>query len=417
MDVFYSFLKVSSMIATGLFAALGLLTKYKNEQGQITRWGKVALGGILLSSSTSLVLYGLETSRANAGAKKAKADAEATSQQLTAILVNAQTTASGLAETLKQQQLNLKTSNDIATGMERSLTAQQSVLRGNEKILGGVTNTVKKQGEVLSLTTGTLHDTERLLHPINSLQLRLHLTIPLKTPYVSAYVSRISSELDPIFRFLERNGNWQEAGSQQLYAMGLRNPMPGAIGIPSNSAFYPSLETEERASRILSIPSVELAFYSKPIDPTKFSPFDERPEHQADIRATLESDPTQPLLLHFYGSKDDLQIRGDLVTDPERWMLSGNLLSIQDLAGGQMFVSLGPLGYKGSDGKDYEFPERRPFYFTKLYLRISKRMFEIDGKKLIQYQTSSGSPFWCYEFVPAINKSNPSQRPNKSLKP
>jgi hypothetical protein len=151
--------------------------------------------------------------------------------------------------------------------MENSLAAQQAVLNGNKEILGGVTSAVKKQSEVLNLATSTLKGTEQLLYPISSLQLRVHLTIPLETPRVPQYTSRISGELDPLFKFLESNGNWKRTGEEQLAAMGLYTPMPGAIGIPVNSPFYPSPATEGRTTDVFRVEWVELAFYRNPIDP------------------------------------------------------------------------------------------------------------------------------------------------------
>lgn len=174
--------------------------------------------------------------------------------------------------------------------------------------------------------------------------------------------------------------------------------MPGAIGIPSSSAFFPS---DRHTADILHVQWIELAFYHRPIDPTKFSPFDARTDqpNQSDIRARLTSEPGQPLLLHYYGTKEDLQIRGSLVTDPEEWMLSQNVLSIQDVAEGQLFISLGPVGRTISDGGGMDwFPERQHFYFTRLYLRISKRTFEIEGSDLTQYRTAEQFPYWCYRF-------------------
>jgi hypothetical protein len=101
-----------------------------------------------------------------------------------------------------------------------------------------------------------------------------------------------------------------------------------------------------------------------------------------------------------------LQIRGDLNTNPEEWMLSNNVLSIPELSeGGQLFISLGPQGRLISDEGNMDwFPERQHFYFTSLYLRISKRKFVIRGKDLTQYQTSEGAPYWCYQFRQATKK-------------
>ena len=182
------------MIATALFSVLALITKYRDDDGRMTKWGKFAIAGIVLSLGFSLVLFILETSKAKTAAEKAKAEADATANVLQNILNNAQTTAdqqkrsleetnilkAGMETALDQQRLNLKKSDEIAIGlagslttqqtvlegnerilgrsdeiakgMENSLMAQESVLKGNEKILSGVVSTVQSQGEVLNKT-------------------------------------------------------------------------------------------------------------------------------------------------------------------------------------------------------------------------------------------------------------------------
>jgi hypothetical protein len=173
MDLFYSFLKVTSMVATGAFGALGLLTKYKDDRGKITKWGKTALGGIVISSGITLGLYVLETSRAKAAADRAKAQTEATATKLQAILVNAQTTADqqktsleetnelkvGLAKTLDQQMINLGTTKAVAKDMRMSITAQKAVLAGNERISNNLSNAVTTLNQTSKTTSSVLEET------------------------------------------------------------------------------------------------------------------------------------------------------------------------------------------------------------------------------------------------------------------
>jgi hypothetical protein len=161
MDFWYNFLKVISLLASGLFGALGLLTKYRDDTGKITKWGKVALSGIVLSSSISLILYTLETSRAKAAAERARRDAEAMTQKadnmaqkLENVLKVAETTADtqkeslvktddlkkGLTETLGQQK-------EIAGKMDNSLETQRVVLHGNKEILKGIVEGVERDSQ------------------------------------------------------------------------------------------------------------------------------------------------------------------------------------------------------------------------------------------------------------------------------
>jgi len=52
-DFWIGSLKVISMLSAGLFGALGLITKYKDENNRITRWGKTALAGLEVSWALS----------------------------------------------------------------------------------------------------------------------------------------------------------------------------------------------------------------------------------------------------------------------------------------------------------------------------------------------------------------------------
>jgi len=194
MDFWTDFLKIVSMVATAVFSVLGLITKYRDDDEKITKWGKFAVTGIVLSLGFSLGLFILETSKAKTAAVEAKEKADATAKVLQNILNTAQTTSdqqktsldetnvlkAGLEKSSEQQRLNLEKSDDIAKGLKNSLTAQESVLKGNEKILlrsdviaegmennltaqktvlkgnekilSGVISTIQSQGEVLNKT-------------------------------------------------------------------------------------------------------------------------------------------------------------------------------------------------------------------------------------------------------------------------
>jgi hypothetical protein len=98
MDSLYTAFKIASMLATTVFGVIGLLTEFKDNEKKITKWGKVALAGILTSSVISFGMYFLESTKAKADAEKAKAEAEATSQKLKDILSSAQTTAAPIKD-------------------------------------------------------------------------------------------------------------------------------------------------------------------------------------------------------------------------------------------------------------------------------------------------------------------------------
>jgi len=55
MDV-YPLLKAVSMLASGVFGLIGVLTNSRDKDGRMTKWGKIIIVGILLSVTLSLAL-------------------------------------------------------------------------------------------------------------------------------------------------------------------------------------------------------------------------------------------------------------------------------------------------------------------------------------------------------------------------
>jgi hypothetical protein len=122
------FLKVISMLSAGLFGALGLITKYKDENNKITKWGTTALIGIFISTSISLGLHILETSKAKAAAVEAKAESDATKEYLQDISAKAQITAD-------QQKISLDETNRLKTGLEETLAQTNTIKKGMDATL------------------------------------------------------------------------------------------------------------------------------------------------------------------------------------------------------------------------------------------------------------------------------------------
>ena len=54
--------KLISLVLAAAFAILGTLTSYKNDDGNVTRWGRLAIIGVIVSGLLSAVLLGFEES-------------------------------------------------------------------------------------------------------------------------------------------------------------------------------------------------------------------------------------------------------------------------------------------------------------------------------------------------------------------
>jgi hypothetical protein len=143
LEILVNFLKIASMLATGGFGALGLLTKYKDDTGKITKWGKLALTGIVFSSISSMSLFILESSINNSRAKDARLRAEAQESELKEILKTARST-------VVRQEENLRTTNTVANDMKSSIEAQRKLLGQNTLISQDLRSSIEKQIHTLN---------------------------------------------------------------------------------------------------------------------------------------------------------------------------------------------------------------------------------------------------------------------------
>lgn len=218
-DFWIGFLKITSMLATGLFGALGLLTKYKDETGRITKWGKIALTGIIISSAISLTLYTLETSTAKAKAEKAREQAEATTNTLSNILNTAKSTIeqtnilkSGLEETLKGQKENLETTKRVAEDMKDSIDSQKTLLKQNSQISSDMRSSLSKQERTLTTaeqiaarSNETFFQISRMQYPINDLKVQVFLKISIDHPLLAKYKNNFELQVRTIIDDFKRS--------------------------------------------------------------------------------------------------------------------------------------------------------------------------------------------------------------------
>jgi hypothetical protein len=56
-------LKFAALVVGGIFAAIGLLTDYRHEDGRVSKWGKIALFGIILSTIIAAGTQAVESYR------------------------------------------------------------------------------------------------------------------------------------------------------------------------------------------------------------------------------------------------------------------------------------------------------------------------------------------------------------------
>jgi hypothetical protein len=411
MDLLYGLLKVSSLIATGLFGALGLLTKYRDAEGKITKWGKVALGGILISSFTSLSLFILETSRAKAKALDDKAKAAATAQKLETILVNAETTAEQQKKSLAETNVlklglgeTLKRSDYIAEGMENSLAAQQAVLSGNRRILGGVTSSVQKQADLLKLNTSTLNEVSRGLYPIKDVRIGYWIRVPMDHVQLRSYLARFNSVLTPLLPLAFGSGiPWITGG-----AGGMDGKTYEQFGFSAAAPMAPDRTTEKLAYTLLGYSEVSLQFFKKPIAPNDHPLISGnwQSDIKADLKLGVSSDffgreSGTPHSIEYELESRQFKIRSfGLSSDPRYWEGTGKIVGLPDLIGAQMFVDLRSVMVSGDPTVDQYLKEiRKGLELQTLIVSLSSGSeFWFRTENLQKHTDKEGYPIYSFVF-------------------
>jgi hypothetical protein len=180
----YPILKVASTLSASLFGIIGILTSYKDKDGNITKWGKIATVGIGLSAALSIVLYGLESAQSTAAAEKAKNQYDETRTKLDKALADSD-------HLLSLQGISLEKSHEL----EKSLTLTTNGLnrvaaQSNE--LGARQSSSLKTLQELQRTAAHLNLWEiRKALPATPLTIVFAGTYSMDGPEMKTYITRL----------------------------------------------------------------------------------------------------------------------------------------------------------------------------------------------------------------------------------
>ena len=62
-DITLAITKFFGITLAGAFGVIALLVEYKDQQGKVTKWGRIALSGVIVSMLLSMLAHGLELSK------------------------------------------------------------------------------------------------------------------------------------------------------------------------------------------------------------------------------------------------------------------------------------------------------------------------------------------------------------------
>lgn len=216
VDTAISVMKVISMIAAAVFGAVGVLTEYRDKQGNVTRWGKVALAGVIISGFLSITLHWFETDRAKAEAVDARRRADEATAALAKILnasdAISRRQAATLADTATISRSTAGISRDTATALESlkkvtdqgrdiansmtvALNRAEEGLVETRRVAAGMRDSLDAQSRVLREQTRVQRQVVRAYYPLQPLTIHYEIQYAMDEPRFAPYIARVEGEI------------------------------------------------------------------------------------------------------------------------------------------------------------------------------------------------------------------------------
>jgi hypothetical protein len=345
IDLALVILKFGGLLLSGFFGAYGLLVKFKDENGKITKSGRNAL-----------------------------------------ILIVTSTLVSGLS---------------AAFEIYRDAVRQRTTLEVQ----------AKETLETAKRTERLLSEINRSMQPISTLIVSHWISVPTDHLLMKSYISRFEAELPNALTLLTSTGRFPGyAGGS--YDEG-RNPI--GIYFDGSAVLSPDRTKEKLAFTVLGYSEIVVEFFKVPIDPKSHYLISGEFNNKPDLTIRLSSG----LDVSGMGGNHELQYNmkekhfklhgSDISTDSKYWHSTGNIVSIPDLAGSQIFISLPSVMVSGDMNEvDQYLPEiRRRFALDTLILNFGKgREFWLQSKELSRLDTKERIPLYVYTFPKTAEELN-----------
>lgn len=164
MDYLLTIVKFTSLILAAAFAILGTVTDYKVD-GKVTKWGRVAIIGVVVSGLLSSILLGLE--ERNKAAEKDKTDKakiedlnkanqekEDLYKRFDDLFKNTEKNLDATQENIKRTEETLTRTDAISKDVKNSLVTQKSLAEQTGSISGDVKKNLKTQSRLMAESKG-----------------------------------------------------------------------------------------------------------------------------------------------------------------------------------------------------------------------------------------------------------------------
>ena len=336
-------LKLTGVLLTGAFGTLGLLTEFKDKDHKtITRWGKIALVGILLSTLLTFATQIIESHDAQEEAARR--------------VETANTLVNGL-------QTQLEEIKELRTNLSEELDVSRNVLRG----------------------------VNQSANPLTDIRVGYVLSIPSSDPVFSDYLKRLTSAVR------QMKGGMSSPPGLSVIQWGPQTNKPSRVSFSYCSTFFmPNPKTEPVPSGLVRA-NLLFAFF-KQTHQTGSSD-----QAKPDIAWYLhEPNPGQcgSLMLTFDLTTQQLTMRAtDLPSNPHTWSVNTNRLSsVPDLSLARLDISVSPQWPPDPKNRDLATRLAREMKPECVFLKISTRDLHLKSPKKIDPPNPKQATLTLYRF-------------------
>lgn len=303
----------------------------------------------------------------------------------------------------------------ITSTMVGVLSAAIEIYRDSVRERTTLEAQAKEMLDTAKRTEKMISEINRSLQPISCLSISRWINVPTDHFRLKNYISRFETELPNALALLTSTGQFPGYNGGTFD----KGNNPVNINFDRSALLAPDKSKEALAYWVFIAADITLDFFRSPIDEKSYTSIPGDFINNSDLRIELRS------WLGDYGSNNSHEMTYNLKEkqfklsvnysacdpdpDPGYRINTGKILSIQDLAGSQLFVRLLNGVYSGDANKvDRYLPEiRRSFGLDILILNFGKgREFWIMSKEFKQLQTKDGFPLYVYTFPQTVDALN-----------
>lgn len=230
-------IELVSIVIGGTLGILGAATETKNKAGRLTKWGKIALAGIIITNSFSFVHSYLKQRQASEDAFRAQ---ERENEQLKTQVGYLDSILQKTDKSLSSQNLIQRKTDNLLSTLDTSANTLNSILNSNSNINSNVEENLKKQSGILAEQQKANQNIIRSLSPFLPFGISYSVKIdlsnleskPLFVPTLSSVDNPLYHEKDKAFLKLKKlidsihrkRTNWMDTDIQGLFYIQTEGP-------------------------------------------------------------------------------------------------------------------------------------------------------------------------------------------------